>query len=169
MSQALGECAGGLAFILKKKPTRDKDTLLDDIYEYVGFILSYLYCTDKLTREETSESIGYFVGTYFRSDLDRAKELIKTVEFYNQQWKKIKENPNDILSSSIIVHNLLHPNKRDDFAKRIPIEEIDAFKIMGIWKEISELLTTFVPEQINPIIQRIRRKSLLARLLDALR
>ncbi|MGM9873188.1 MAG: hypothetical protein ACI30X_07010 [Muribaculaceae bacterium] len=155
LSEQVGICTGGVCSILQ--PYYQQSIIGKDIaiFEGYGFLLAYLCVKGGIDLHEAGNCIACLVGVTLEGDKNSFISIAKALDFHLKVLVKIEKNPqDDFFNWSIIIYNLLHPNKHDDFSAGIPIGEMNALEVMTIFVELDAFLKEVLPQKINPILEK---------------
>ena len=156
LTNEIAMCCGGVSRILEKHYKLERSELDNAIFENYAFLLAYLCHKGGIRLDEACNCIACFVGTNCGSDTRIYTEIGESMFFYGKLLSNIETTPNDMFFiSSIIIHNLLHPFLRDDFSKRVPIEEMNFLIVLELTVGLKGFLHDVFPKRINPILEHI--------------
>lgn len=147
------ECAATLTALIVGSPEYyDEDKASDYVLESFGFILAFLHYSDGINQREAEECIACFVTYVYGGNIERCTQAAKVADFYSRVLYEYKYKNEDHLKYSIILYNLNHPQRWDDFSNRFHLDRLDGFNTMEGIVKLCIFLEECLPSKINPIL-----------------
>ncbi len=154
LSEEIAICSGGLCSIFQNDYKLSKSELDFTILENYGFLLANIHFQGGLSNDEVRQCITLFSNRY---GIHHFETLVQSATFYSNLFYEFSQpaNHNNPLFISKFCYNLRRPRTWDNFRENIHIENIDIFKDMEAWEQISAFLKDIIPKRINPILEKL--------------
>lgn len=153
LCEGIASCCTRLCSILyKTNSTYDIDK---GLLENFGCVLGYICAKGGLSLDEAGSCIACFTGINGGNKED-FYHIAYALQFYCNQLLKLEEKGlNNLLISSSICYNLANPKTWNDFSNNIPFHNVNFLSMIGLWTELSTFLHYYIPQEINPILEKL--------------
>lgn len=158
LTQELSVCLGYLCRTFDSVVEQLDKEKASTVLEYFAFLVAHLYRENGIDLDEAISCLACFIGINMGGcNSSLLFQGTKDMEFYIKILTKIKISPdNAFFYWSIIIYNFMHPNSLDDFSNRITIESMSMLEVTPLLIQLTEILSTLLPQRINPILARCK-------------